>query len=141
MSEAPNAPEIPPLSFTRSDEYKRIFADFFRTRLGTGEITTIVSKVTHGPNMNVEGNIIEEQIELVMTWSSVKMLQLHLMSLVSAIEEEVGYIPIPANFLANLEAGHDAQRNLVRSLGLSAATAEPDQEPEAERNKRPRRGG
>ena len=49
------------------------------------------------------------------------MLQLHLMSLVSAIEEEVGYIPIPANFLANLEAGHDAQRNLVRSLGLSAA--------------------
>jgi hypothetical protein len=69
------------------------------------------------------------------------MLQLHLMSLVSAIEEEVGNIPIPASFLANLGAVHDTQRNVVRSLGLSVVAAEPDQEPEVERNKRPRRGG
>ena len=62
MSEAPNAPAILPLSFTYTREYSPIFSGYC---LGTGEITTIVSKVTHGSNMNVEGNIIEEQIELV----------------------------------------------------------------------------
>jgi hypothetical protein len=120
---SPNTPDPPTVSFTRSDEYKTVFSNFFRIRVGLGEITLIFSKIAHTPGILAEPNVVEEQMEVALTWSSIKMLQLHLSSLISGIEQEVGEILIPNGFLASPSMSPAAQREIIRTFGLSKSSA------------------
>jgi hypothetical protein len=85
----------------------------FRTRVGNGDVTVIFSKLTHNPSITAAGDVIEEQVEIVMTWSQLKMFAQALHTLVDAIDQEAGEIQIPSNFRLNFEA----QRSAVRTLG------------------------
>ena len=104
----------PDISWSRSDAYRTIFSNFFGTRVGNGEITIVFSKVGQNPGLGT-GNIIEEQAEVVMAWTQLKMFAENLSTTVRAIEKEVGTIPTPNVFATNLEQ----MRNIIRNLNLS----------------------
>jgi hypothetical protein len=114
--------QIAALSVTRSAEYRSIYSDIFRARIGSGDATLIFSRLTHSPSIAAAGNVIEEQVEVVMSWPHLKMLEHTLRNLVDAIEQEIGEIKLPAAFNPNLEA----QRIAIRSLGLSSSTKKPN---------------
>jgi hypothetical protein len=130
VAETADTSATPNLSITRSIDYKSIYSNIFKTRIGNGEITIIFSRITHAPSIApAEGNIVEEQLEIVMAWPQLKMFVLHLTGLVNAVEAELGSIPVPEAFRQSLRANPDAQRNVVRTLGLSiesVGTEEPN---------------
>jgi hypothetical protein len=123
VPETPNIPDPSTLSFTRSDEYKTVFSNVFRIRVGLGDITLIFSKISHAPSIGAEANVVEEQVEVVLAWPSIKMLQMHLSSLISGIEQEVGEIPVPNAFLTSPSVSLTAQREVIRSFGFSSSSA------------------
>ncbi len=102
------------LTFTRSPEYKVVYSNVFRTRVGGGDITLIFSRITHVPSIAVAGDVVEEQIEVVMSWQQLKQFEMALKSVVDAIEQEVGEIQVPTVF----KIDQDGQRAVVRSLGF-----------------------
>jgi hypothetical protein len=126
VPETPVIPDSPGLLITRSEEYKSVFSNIHRVRVGNGEITLIFNRISHTPNLTAEANVVEEQVEIVMAWPIIKMLQLHLSALISGIEQELGEIPIPNAFLMNPNMNPTIQREVVRSLGLSrSSTTQP----------------
>jgi hypothetical protein len=111
------APPLAALTVTRSNEYRTIYSNFYRTRIGANEITMTFSRISHAPSILAPANIIEEQTEIVMGWPQLKMLAQTLREIVEAFEKEVGTIPLPLVFRPNLEG----QRQAVRTLGLPSA--------------------
>jgi len=109
------------LMFTRAPDYKVCFSDFHRSRVGNGTYTIVFSKVAHAPSSQMLANIIEEHVEIIMSWTQLKMVAENMVSAISAIEAEVGTIPLPSNFQIN-EAG---SRAVVRALGLSLTRQTP----------------
>jgi hypothetical protein len=101
------------LTVTRSADYRTIYSNVFRTRVGNGDVTVIFSRLTHNPSITAAGDVIEEQVEIVVTWSQLKMFAQALRTLVDVIDQEVGEIEIPSSFRLNPEA----QRSAIRTLG------------------------
>jgi hypothetical protein len=100
-------------TFTRAPEYRTIISDFHRARVGNGTANIIFSQVSHAPSAQILGNIIEEKVELVLSWTQLKMVSMNLASIVKAIETEIGPIPVPQGYQVI-----DANNQLaVRSLG------------------------
>jgi hypothetical protein len=123
MSEQPESPDlssaavakaIAALTVTRSPEYRTIYSNVVRPRVGNGDITLIFSRLTHAPHILANAQIVEEQVEVVMSWIHLKMFEQTLRMLVDAIDQEVGDIPLPAGFKLDPEAQHA----VVRTLGL-----------------------
>jgi hypothetical protein len=114
MAEDPSTARETP-RFTRSTEYKTVFSDVYRPRLGNGDITIVFSKIRHDPGVDVSATSAEEQLELVLPWNVAKMLSLHLSALIAAMEDVLGPIPSPTGLRVDIEE----QRQAVRSLGLS----------------------
>jgi hypothetical protein len=103
------------LVFTRTSDFKSVFSDVNRLRVGNGTVTVTFSKITHSPSVQANPNIIEEQAEVTMSWVQFKMAVLNCVSLLSAIEAEVGSIPLPKSHKINDERN----RTAVRALGMS----------------------
>jgi hypothetical protein len=103
------------ITTTRSADYKETYSNAFRTRIGNGDIAIIFSRLTHSPSIEAAANILEEQVEIIMTWSQLKMFEKTLRILVDALDQEVGEIPIPTGFKPNPEG----QRSVIRTLGYS----------------------
>jgi hypothetical protein len=103
------------LTVTRSADYKQIYSNAFRTRIGNGDITIIFSRLTHSPSLAAATDILEEQVEITMTWSQLKMFETTLRILVDALDQEVGEIQLPTGFKPNPEG----QRSVIRTLGYS----------------------
>lgn len=104
--------------FTRSPEYRVVYADLYRPRLGNGDVTLVFSRTAHEPAFSTEATVIEEQVEVVVSWGVVKLLTAHLGTLMAAVEDELGEIPVPAGITFDI----DRQREAVRSLGLTRST-------------------
>jgi hypothetical protein len=111
------AEAIANLAVTRSAEYRTIYSNVFRPRIGNGDVTLIFSKLDHAPSLAANANVLEEQVEIVMAWSQLKMLTLTLNSIVNALEQEVGEVKIPTSFKIDLEN----QRAVIRTLGFTSA--------------------
>src|SRR5271170_3544392 len=92
------------LTFTRAPDCKTIFTDLHRLRVGNGVVNIIFCKTSHTPGPQILGNIIEEYVEIVMSWTQLKMLTQNLSSTLSAIEAEVSPIPVPQSFRINQDA-------------------------------------
>jgi hypothetical protein len=105
------------LTFTRAPDFKTIFADMVRPRIGNGSITIVFGKLSHRPSLQMEANVIEEHIEIVMTWTQFKMVMQNFSSILSAIETEIGPIPIPETF----RPSDETNRAIVRALGMTAS--------------------
>jgi hypothetical protein len=103
------------LTFTRASDYKAIFSDFNRLRVGNGSVTITFSKQNHAPSLQAAANIIEEQAEVTMSWIQFKMMVLNFTSVLSAIETEIGPIPIPKV----VKIDDERNRKLIRGLGIS----------------------
>jgi hypothetical protein len=115
----PHLAELAELTVTRSSAFNTIYANIFRTRISITELTMIFSRLTHTPSILAQGNVIEEQCEIIVSWPQAKLFLLVLKSIVDAFENETGPILIPTDFQPNMEG----QQQAVRSLGLpSAAT-------------------
>src|SRR5437763_11458240 len=80
------------LRVTRSPEYRVVYADLYRPRLGNGDVTFVFSRTTHEPKVSIEANIVEEQVEVVVSWAVAKLLAIHLGTLMAAIEDDLGEI-------------------------------------------------
>jgi hypothetical protein len=104
---------IADLTVTRAADYKTIYSNLFGTRIGGDDITIIFSRLTHSPSILANANILEEQVEIVMSWSQLKMFEQTLRTLVDAIDQEIGEIKIPTGFKINPEG----QRGVIRGLG------------------------
>jgi hypothetical protein len=111
------APALSALTVTRSNNYKAVYSNLYRTRMGANEVTLLFARMTHTPNILAVVNAVEEEFEVTMGWSQIKMLVKTLTEMITAFEQEVGTIPIPLSFQSSLEA----QRQAVRNLGLSPA--------------------
>jgi hypothetical protein len=110
----------PQISITRSPDYRRIYLDFIRSRIGNGDITVVICKTTHDPNALVPNvNGVYEEIEVTMSWTQLKLVHAIFGNFVEAIEHETGPILIPESFRLDQEA----QRPVVRTLGLSPRSA------------------
>lgn len=114
------APALAALTVTRSSDYKTVYCNIYRTRISATEVTIVLSRITHRPGILITGDVIEEQIEIVMAWPELKMFEKTMRSLVDAFEMEVGIIPISPTFQPNLES----QREAVKMLGLSTTERE-----------------
>jgi hypothetical protein len=110
------AKQLAALTVTRSGDYKTIYSDVFRTRIGSGDVTLIFSKLTSSPNIAAIADIVEEKAEIVMSWPQLKMFEQVLRAIVDAVEQEIGKIPIPAAFKVDPEAN----RTVIQNLGLSS---------------------
>jgi hypothetical protein len=109
------------LVFTRSADYKTIYSSVVRTRIGNGDVSIVFSKTTHAPSAAFNANIIEEQVEVVMSWVQAKMFKEVLVSLLQAVDEEIGEIPIPSAF----KIDKAVQRAAVQGLGLGFSAPAP----------------
>jgi len=109
------------LTFVRAPDFKVCFSDFHQIRAGNGVLTVVFSKTTHAPAGPMIANIIEEHVEVVMSWTQLKMVAQNLSASVSAIEAELGPIPFPRDFRIN----DAANRAIVRALGLSLSSETP----------------
>jgi len=58
---------------------------------------------------------VHEEVEIVTSWIQFKITYQLMGAVIDAIEEETGAIPLPRNF----QVDREAQRDVVRSLGLS----------------------
>ena len=114
MAETAGTPNVSQLQFSRSPEFRSFFSDVHRVRIGNGTVSITFSATTHEPSLSNVGNIIEEQAELLVSWTQLKIISLNLTALVAAIEEEISHIPIPTSFRINMEAN----RLTARSLGF-----------------------
>ncbi len=110
------------LRFTRAPDYKVCFSDFHRSRVGNGTFTIVFSRIeAHTPSPQMPANVVEEHVEIIMSWTQLKLVTENLVSAIAAIEAEVGAIPFPRNFQINEEAN----RAIVRALGLSPTSEAP----------------
>jgi hypothetical protein len=116
-----NPPDNPPVNppsfpfrFTRSPEYKRIYADAIRARIGNGDITAIIYKVDHETGLDINARVVIEESEIIMTWVQAKTVAMTLASIIQAIETLIGPISLPENFKIDQEA----QAAVIRSLGF-----------------------
>lgn len=109
------------LTFTRAPDFKVCFSDFHSPKVGNGTYTIVFSRVAHAPSSQILPNVIEEQVEIIMSWTQLKIITENMVSAIAAIEAEVGTIPFPSNFQIN-EAGN---RAVVRALGLSLTRQTP----------------
>jgi hypothetical protein len=135
-------PMLANLTWTRSPEYKAIFAEGVRTRIAASGIHLIFHRITHAPSLAVAGNVVEEQVEIILGWSDLKVIAQSLHDIVVAFEEEISPIPIASIATSN----PDGQREVVKTLGLVAVRGVPQAEkgvaatPETASPKRSRSG-
>jgi hypothetical protein len=94
--------------------FRLVQCHLFRAKLTSGEVTLTVSTIVDQPGIP-RTEAIEDQVAIAMSWPELKMLAQHLATLVSAIEQEIGPIPIPHVFAATVESHLAA----VRTLGMS----------------------
>lgn len=97
---------------TRSPHYRTVSSNVFRTRLNIGEATIIFSRLYAPPGISAVSTGIEEEVEVVMSWAQMKMLQITLGSIVKAIEEEAGEIKLSSAFKENYEGQREAIKTL-----------------------------
>lgn len=112
--------------FVRAPEYRTIYTDLYRVRLGNGDVALYFSRTDHEPGIDVSTSIIKEEAEILMSWGLAKILAQHLSALVVAVEAEIGEIPMPAG----MSFSPERQRDTVQNLGLSRFSA-PNGAPES----------
>lgn len=102
------------IEFRRSPDYRTIFSDLHRFRLGNGTVNIVFSKTAHVPGIQMNPTVFEEEVEIVVSWMQLKMITMNLAMTIHAIEQELGEISIPEGFGPDFET---AIAN-VRSLNI-----------------------
>jgi hypothetical protein len=109
MSDTPNPKQLPPhiaaaaaaaaavaaarVVPARSSEYRSIYTNVFKTRVGVNEVATIFGYLTDQPGAPI-ANVWQEEACVIMSWSQVKTYAKFLSEIVAAAEEYLGPIPI-----------------------------------------------
>jgi hypothetical protein len=110
-------PILSKINVTRATDYKNIYSNIFRTRIGTSEVTLLFARQTHTPSILASADSVEEECEVTMGWPQIKMLLMTLSDVISSYEAEIGVIGIPAAFQPNTAGWRPA----VRNLGIPSA--------------------
>jgi hypothetical protein len=133
------APTLSSLLATRANDYKSSYSDLYRTRMGANGVTLLFARMTHSPSLLAMSDRFEEEAEVTMGWSQIKMLSITLGEIVRAFEDEIGAILIPTAFQPNLDGQRQAMRNLGLPLRVGAASADAQRPPDAKRGSARRR--
>jgi Protein of unknown function (DUF3467) len=96
MSDKPST-SVPPAvqigTFSRSQDFRTLFANQSRISVGPGEIGVIFSYVENIPNI---GQILTELVSVVITPTHAKVMAAFLTESLKVYEETFGAIPLPA---------------------------------------------
>ncbi len=88
---ASSAANVP---WTRSSDFRLVWASLVRPRLGAGECTLTFCSIADVPGLSGQA-IIQEEVAVTLSWTQLKSLSLQLNDFVFAIEAEMGELPIP----------------------------------------------
>ena len=112
--EATPALSSPIIEWVRSQEYRSLYSNLFKYRIGKSDVTVTFSSVVESVGMSPVTQV-QEDASVIMTWPQLKMFSQHLNVLVQAIEQELGKINIPAD-QPTKEEMLEAGINRVRAL-------------------------
>jgi hypothetical protein len=110
----PDNPPPPQFKFVRSPEYRSIYANVIRARIGNGDITAIVYKTTHETGLDISALVATEEAEIIMTWTQAKMIAMVLAGIIEDIETLIGPISLPGGF----QIDRETQAAVIRGLGF-----------------------
>ena len=82
---------VPQLRTERSPDYRRLFSNHFFLRFAPGDANITFSQLIDVPGSTSQ-DVIQEQVNITMSWTQLKMLGEYISSTVQAMEREVGPI-------------------------------------------------
>ena len=90
--------DLPPqFQWERSPDYRSFYSNNFMFRFSAGDGSITFSRFTETPGAQNQ-NVVLEQVNIHMSWATLKMLGEYVMTAVQEIEREVGpivYIGLP----------------------------------------------
>lgn len=81
----------PPFRWERSPNYRTFYASFFKFRFAVGDGSITFSQYSEDPGSPTQ-NVIQEQVNVVMSWPGLKQLGEYISVAVQEMEREVGPI-------------------------------------------------
>jgi hypothetical protein len=88
MADNPNGAASPSVRLSRSKDYRTIYSNTFRVLMGGSEISIVFGYQTEIPG--IEGNVIIDEVGLVVTPTTLKVLHLAIQDYVEVIEHISG---------------------------------------------------
>jgi hypothetical protein len=85
----PNASQLP--RWERSPNFRTIFSSYFQFRYSVGDGNITFSQYSEDPGSPTQ-NIIQEEVRIIMSWPSLKLLGEYLTTAVQEMERELGPI-------------------------------------------------
>jgi hypothetical protein len=89
----PSEPKIGQVKFNRSSDFRTLFANQSRMRVGPGELSIIFAYTDDIPNV---GKLLTELVGITMTPAHAKAMAIILTETLKLYEETYGAIPLPS---------------------------------------------
>jgi len=81
----------PPFRWERSPNYRTFFCNYFKFRFNVGDASVTFSQFDEDPGSPTQ-NVIQEQINITMSWAQLKQLGEYIGVAVQEMEREIGPI-------------------------------------------------
>jgi hypothetical protein len=104
MADDPNAaaPKPQPTSLIRSKDFRTAFANTFRFRASPTDIGLTFGYATQVPSPTGDRNILQDEVEVVITPSTLKVLKMAIDDHLEVIEKMIGTIQLPQEVVDTL---------------------------------------
>ena len=86
----PNASQ--PIRWERAPNFRAFFSSYFNFRYSVGDGNLTFSQFSEDPGSPTQ-NIVQEEVRVIMSWTSLKLLGEYITTAVQEMEREVGPIP------------------------------------------------
>jgi Protein of unknown function (DUF3467) len=105
MVDAPKAP-TPPLRLMRAKDFRVAFSNTFRFRLSNTDVGLAFGYQTEipGPQSGSSQALIQDEVEIVMTPFTLKLLQKAISDNIEILEKQIGTIQLPQELVDALDA-------------------------------------
>ncbi len=117
-------PKLVPVAarLVRSKDFRVAFSNTFRFRTGAADIGIAFgyqTEIPAGPTLESQQNIIQDEVEVVLTPMMLKLLQMAISDNIEAFEKATGHpIELPQNFL---DAMSEAKAKAMEMAEMAAA--------------------
>lgn len=122
----PDAPKPPPVRLVRSKDFRVAFSNTFRFRVGAADIGIAFGYQTElpGPSDGPSVNLVSDEVEVVVTPTLLKLLQIAITDNIEAFEAATGKpIDLPQSVLDSLaEQKAQMKRDVTEELKAALKT-------------------
>ena len=116
------APKPQPTALMRSKDFRTAFANTFRFRASPTDIGLTFGYATQLPSPTGDRNILQDEVEVVITPSTLKVLKIAIDDHLEAIEKMIGTIQLPQDIMdvlaeqkKTMDAVAEAEKNKMAS--------------------------